>query len=192
LICPHPRKLRRPGTSYLKSESAQSSKRRSVSELVRNSTSQSVSSRERSSEMGSGGRGREPRSQRAAQGKKEGQFFMGVSGGVDVQIPFIESFLKPHVTWSSSRCPKLSLGGMIRGGKLDFWGGPFSAKKWPFTGADCDMCPRTNKGHSQREQSSPLCNRHPATWAPLALCPSLGTSWLLEPWEHPGNHHRCN
>lgn len=91
-----------------------------MSELVRNSTSQSVSSRERASEMGSGGRGREPRSQGAVQGKGEGQGFMGVSGGVDVQSPFTESFLKPQTSGSSSRCPTLSLGGMIRGGRLDF------------------------------------------------------------------------
>lgn len=50
--------------------------------------------------MGSGARGREPCSQTATPGKKEGEVFMGVSGGVETQTPFTgtESFLKPHTT----------------------------------------------------------------------------------------------
>lgn len=159
-----------------------------MSELVRNSTSQSVSSRERSSEMGRGGRGLEPRSQGAMPGKRDGGVLMGVSGGVEAQTPFTASFFNPHATRPSSCCPQPSLGGMMRGGRRDLAEGPCSGKWLPFIGADLEARPGRNpRGYPRSTTLALSC--------PCSCRLLPGRSWPnpqpLERRAHPGKHLLC-
>ena len=125
--------------------------------------------------MGSGGRGREPRSQGAELEKRDRGLLTGVSGGVAAQTPFTASFFSPHATRSCSCCPQPSLGGMMRGGRWDFGGGPCSAQWLLLIRVDLEVRP----GRKREVMEDGLCSPHGGNWTPPQqpgfLSPSAGS-----------------